>query len=104
MGIGVNGGGGGGGAGDVSPESPWNTYATAYPVKDADSDSWSAFSEAKQRPKISANMCYDSVKSPPPQQAVGDGCDAAQVVPCVVGCILFVNYFLSLFDSRDCRV
>ncbi|XP_073291951.1 la-related protein 1A-like isoform X2 [Primulina huaijiensis] len=63
---------------DVSPESPWKTYATASPVKDADSDSWPALSEAKQRPKISANMCSDSVKSPPPLQAVVDGCDADQ--------------------------
>ncbi|XP_073142897.1 la-related protein 1A-like isoform X3 [Henckelia pumila] len=63
---------------DVPPESPWKTYTTASPVKDADTDSWPALSEAKQRPKITANMCSDSVQSPPPQQAVGDGFDATQ--------------------------
>ncbi|KAL3828670.1 hypothetical protein ACJIZ3_017472 [Penstemon smallii] len=56
------------------PKSPWKTSVVASPLM-ADSESWPALSDVKQRPKSNGGVNHNSVKSPPPSaNSKADGC------------------------------
>ncbi|KZV30589.1 la-related protein 1-like [Dorcoceras hygrometricum] len=67
---------------DGPPKSPWKTSAASSPALDADSDTWPALSDTKQRLKSNDIVDSSSSKSFPPQQTEAD--DSA-VPPAVSG-------------------
>ncbi|XP_073283796.1 la-related protein 1A-like [Primulina huaijiensis] len=63
------------------PKSPWKTSAASSPALGADSDTWPALSDAKQRHKSNDIVVSGSSKSPPPQKTEADDCAAIPAVP-----------------------
>ncbi|XP_075484213.1 la-related protein 1A-like [Primulina tabacum] len=62
------------------PKSPWKKSASSSPALDADSDTWPALSDAKQRQKINDIVDSSSSISHPPQQTEADDCAAPPAV------------------------